>query len=464
MRRQPIRAIWKPLLAMSLPGLLVLSGLFLSGGLAFWHAMIAVAVMVAGLFFLTQALLSDIAALRSFTDQLAQNPDTPRPDLFFIGSFAPLVTRIRELVQNDDTGKPVTAPMTSTPGLDRLPDPVLMLDQDRNISRANLAARELLGDALIGRDISVVLRNPALLDAVDNILSGAAETAEIEFDFSVPVARNFSARISGHEEDQAADIAVVIALYDITALKQSETMRSDFIANVSHELRTPLAVMLGSLQTLQGPARNDADAQEKFLGLMENQADRMSGLVDDLLALSRIEMNEHAPPTGLVDVSAVIDEAKTTLALKAEARNIRIEADYIAELNDIPGDKNDLTMIFQNLIDNALKYGAEGSTVTIRSRMADESELPSGLSAKRRYIAISVEDQGAGIDANHIPRLTERFYRVDSARSKELGGTGLGLAIVKHAANRHRGALVIESKAGRGSVFTIFLPLSDPAS
>jgi two-component system phosphate regulon sensor histidine kinase PhoR len=190
---------------------------------------------------------------------------------------------------------------------------------------------------------------------------------------------------------------------------------------------------------------------------MEGQAERMARLVDDLLSLSRIEMNEHAVPTRPVSLRQIAAQVVNDLQIKAEAQGIRIETEFSADLPDVPGDKDDLYRALQNLVDNALKYAAEDSTVTISARPASEDQL-SQLSRNARYVAVSVKDRGEGIAPQHLPRLTERFYRVDTARSRQLGGTGLGLAIVKHVVNRHRGVLLIYSVLGEGSTFTIVLP------
>jgi two-component system phosphate regulon sensor histidine kinase PhoR len=244
-------------------------------------------------------------------------------------------------------------------------------------------------------------------------------------------------------------------------------MRSDFIANASHELRTPISVLLGCIQTLRGSARDDPEAQAEFFGLMQTQAERMSRLVDDLLSLSRIELNEHTLPSEQVDVPHIVRQVVEALAFNAQARGIRIETDFPGELPTIPGDPDELSQVFQNLIDNAVKYGAEDSIVRITARVARD-DIPPSLPGESACLAIAIRDHGEGIPPEHLPRLTERFYRVDTARSRELGGTGLGLAIVKHVVNRHRGALTIDSEPGEGSIFTVFLPAagvkSEPAA
>jgi two-component system phosphate regulon sensor histidine kinase PhoR len=218
---------------------------------------------------------------------------------------------------------------------------------------------------------------------------------------------------------------------------------------------------MGFIETLRGPAKGDLDAHERFLGIMHEQAGRMSRLVADLLSLSRIELNEHAHPSGGVDLSEVIGRVATALSLRAAERNMKIELPT-GPMGRVIGDADELTQVFQNLIDNAIKYGRPGTPVTVSAaRIADAAEVRARLPGLRRakaMMAVAVADHGEGIARAHLPRLTERFYRVDAARSRELGGTGLGLAIVKHVVNRHRGSLDIESAPGEGSVFTVYLP------
>jgi two-component system phosphate regulon sensor histidine kinase PhoR len=224
-------------------------------------------------------------------------------------------------------------------------------------------------------------------------------------------------------------------------------MRADFVANASHELKTPIAGLAGFIETLRGPARDDVAARDRFLGIMAEQADRMRRLVDDLLMLSRIEQHEHARPAGEVDVEKVLRGVQDLLQLKASARKVAVELVVDPALPQAVGDYDELTIVFQNLIDNALKYAKPSTTVRIAARPLGED-----------FISVAVSDEGDGIPASHLPRLTERFYRVDNARSRALGGTGLGLAIVKHVVNRHRGRLEIQSTQGKGSTFTVTLP------
>ncbi|MGH7111547.1 MAG: ATP-binding protein, partial [Stellaceae bacterium] len=331
-----------------------------------------------------------------------------------------------------------------------LPDPLIVLDERRRIVRVNRAARTLLGPLAETRDLATALRDPAVLAAADAVLRGAESRA---VDLVVPAARELRARLARIAPDAPDGAAAALVLHDITGTRQTERLRSDFIANASHELRTPLAALAGFIETLRGPARDDPEARERFLAIMQQQAARMTRLVDDLLALSRVELNEHVPPQGRVALAPLLREIADALELRAGARDMRIVLRLPPDLPEVIGEREELVQVFQNLLDNALKYGRAGSTVTLAAetvtRAAVEGVVP--------FVAVAVRDEGEGIARAHWPRLTERFYRVDPARSRALGGTGLGLAIVKHTLNRHRGFLEIDSTEGVGSVFTVLL-------
>jgi two-component system phosphate regulon sensor histidine kinase PhoR len=260
---------------------------------------------------------------------------------------------------------------------------------------------------------------------------------------------------------------VLLSLHDITTIKRSEQQRADFVANASHELRTPLASLTGFIETLRGPARDDVPARERFLGIMHDQASRMARLVDDLLSLSRIELDEHTPPSQRVDMVRCVRAVIAALELKAAARRVRLRLVAAEAVPTVAGDGDQLTQVMQNLISNAVKYTREQTEITItlesvEAPAAGAALVPAaaGRRPPRPMVAITVADQGEGIERIHLPRLTERFYRVDPARSRALGGTGLGLAIVKHIINRHRGRLTIDSEPGRGSTFTVTLPVA----
>ena len=327
--------------------------------------------------------------------------------------------------------------------VENLPDPLIVLGPDHAVLRANAAAH-----AAYGSEIPAVLRHPGLRGATERVLaSGTAQVADLSL--PVPVAREVHAtvfRLGG------ARMAAVLS--DRTRERALERMRADFVANASHELRTPLASLIGFIDTLRGPASDDPPAQARFLAIMAEQAQRMNRLIDDLLSLSRIELTEHQVPTGAVGVGELVRLTVASFEPRVTARGVTLELHVPSDLPDVPGDEDQLEQVLQNLLDNAFKYGREGGTV----RVAAASVAPGGRWPSRPGITVSVADDGAGIPRENLPRLTERFYRVDTGRSRAIGGTGLGLAIVKHIVNRHRGQLAIDSREGEGATFTIWLP------
>jgi two-component system phosphate regulon sensor histidine kinase PhoR len=246
--------------------------------------------------------------------------------------------------------------------------------------------------------------------------------------------------------------AVLVLLHDITDARRVEAMRVDFVANASHELKTPLASLSGFIDTLRGHARDDPEAQARFLEIMAEQAGRMRRLIDDLLSLSRIELREHVRPDREVDLLGVVKDVTDALGPLAEQNGVEIVISASADLPKVRGDRDELAQVVQNLADNALRYGRAGKRIEI--------SLAPDVRAGRPMLRLSVRDFGPGIPREHLPRLTERFYRVDAAASRAKGGTGLGLAIVKHIVNRHQGMLGMDSELGRGAIFTVHIPVA----
>ncbi|GLQ06571.1 phosphate regulon sensor histidine kinase PhoR [Sneathiella chinensis] len=330
---------------------------------------------------------------------------------------------------------------------DMLPDPILVLDERRQINRFNKAAQEFFETATLEGDLTECLRHPALIRAVDGVLARQSEGEAVAFAIPGNVTRHLQAYVVSLCGDAGGEFRVIISLHDVTSAKRTEQMRVDFVANASHELRTPLAILIGAIETLQGPAAQDYKAYPRFLNMMHAQSRRMSQLIDDLLSLSHIEMHEHSRPAEKVTLNEVLQEVGDLIQSKATGLGKSIALDMPDDRVFVTGDKSQLAQVFTNLIDNALKYSRDNTEVSVR------------LEQRERDVLVSVIDQGEGIPKTHLPRLTERFYRVDSDRSREMGGTGLGLAIVKHILSRHRGNLEIESEMGKGSVFTVRLPL-----
>jgi two-component system phosphate regulon sensor histidine kinase PhoR len=337
-----------------------------------------------------------------------------------------------------------------------LPDPVIVLDREGRVLAFNPPAGRMAPALRRGEPASLALRVPEIVEATRRAVAGN-EPQRVEFFERVPLDRWFAACVTPVELAGTAPGfergLVLISVQDLTPLRRVEEMRADFVANASHELRTPLAALSGFIDTLQGPARDDPAARERFIEIMKGQARRMARLIDDLLSLSRIELNAHLQPQTTADVASIVRQVADALQMLAGERGVTIEIEAPAEPLVVIGDRDELTRVFENLIENALKYGGGGKRVEItleRAEAADDSG----------EAVIVVRDFGAGIPPEHLPRLTERFYRVDVGHSRAEGGTGLGLALVKHIVTRHRGRLTIESTLGQGAAFSVRLPLS----
>jgi two-component system phosphate regulon sensor histidine kinase PhoR len=332
--------------------------------------------------------------------------------------------------------------------IEGLPEPAIVLARDGAILSSNAKADELFGALKPGSHISSALRSPQVLDAVADC-GPENKQQTVAFSDRVPFERHMAATVSCLEPKAENDPGILLFMRDLTEQRRLDQLRSDFIANASHEIKTPLASLIGFIETLQGAARNDEAARERFLPIMAKQAERMARLIDNLMSLSRVQMRAHLKPQGLVKISELVAQACHALEPMASEANMRVEVHSELEDATVLGDRDELTQVFINLVHNAIKYGRAGGAVSVK---LDRRENGADSS-----IAISVEDDGPGIAAEHLPRVTERFYRVPGSLALERGGTGLGLAIVKHVLNRHRGELRISSKVGEGSRFIVFL-------
>jgi len=323
---------------------------------------------------------------------------------------------------------------------------------------ANDVACETFGCGYEGANFVQIVRHPDCIKAIDKVLSGKKKSQTI-ITLQNPVRTTYQVKVTGlkNRSDTVYETAprAVISFDNISPMRQAEQMRSEFVANVSHELRSPLTVLNGFIETLKGPAKGDEEASDRFLTIMEQEAQRMNRLIEDLLSLSKVEVNEHVRPVGKVDVCAIIDQIMMILAPQAKKERLKIKLHTPDNKTcRVLGDEDQLSQVFLNLIENAIKYGQPESQIDIT--ISSEKNVP-GL--RGDALAIAIKDHGPGIPPEHIPRLTERFYRIDNSRSREKGGTGLGLAIVKHILARHRGKLTVKSELGKGSVFTVYLPL-----
>lgn len=330
------------------------------------------------------------------------------------------------------------------------PLPTLVIDRGEKIIALNSSAEVLLGKNAVGRHFTTTLRHPKLVDAVER---GLADGAPRKISYQI-VEHGSDAFYDVHLQEIGDTGLLLVSFQNATDLAQAEQMRRDFVANVSHELRTPLTAVMGFIETLRGSARDDVKARDHFLGIMAGEAERMNRLVGGLLSLSRVEADEYVRPTARLDLRNVLQSTLRNLEPLAQHNNVKLDFKPGQVPLKVVGDTDQLLQVFTNLLENAIKYGGTNQTVEILSKDSAHDPVLRGPA-----IEISVIDHGPGIDPIHLPRLTERFYRADSHRSRELGGTGLGLAIVKHILNRHRGRLTITSQLGQGTQFTVILPL-----
>ncbi len=449
---QPARLFAAWLTIGAVPFLLLL-GLMLHGDLAPMPGLLGIAVNAAGAFMVAAIWTHDIELLvetlrhaMAGGSALARVAAAPR-----IPAVARITRGIERLSRSlDSRASEIGALLRANDAIiERLPDPLLVLAPDRSVQRANAAVRAAFRD-----EIPAVLRNPVLREAIAKAWSEQA-TQTVALSLPVPVEREVQATVIYLNPPLADGGQALVVLSDRTRERRVEQMRADFVANVSHELRTPLASVSGFIETLRGPAADDKAAQTRFLGIMAEQADRMRRLIDDLLSLSRIELVEHQPPAEKLQLADLLRRVVAGFEPRLAERQTTLVFEAAEDLPMVPADADQLTQVATNLIENALKYGKVGGRVQVSLTLPN----PGGTWPAGAGVVLAVRDDGPGIARAHLPRLTERFYRVDKARSRNAGGTGLGLAIVKHIVNRHRGHLYVESDEGAGCVFSVWLPV-----
>lgn len=458
----PLSMLLKATALLSLPGFGALCVLVVRGTLPLASALFGYVLCLIGLLILLYPLLSNIHAFTRYVKDLARDKKVSAPDLSSLNAVADLSDALTDLQHSWELRQTLMEKEKNEREIlvDSLPDILIMTNENMEILRTNRAARDLFGQNLQGQLLESIVPN-------DKLLNGAAAVMDdlkgrmLEFQMMEPEPKDFRALIERFPVASTGGIALVLTLNDVTELKRVEKMRADFVANASHEIRTPLASISGFIETLQGPAKDDENAREQFLTVMNEQAKRLTALVTDLLSLSKIEMNSQSLPTGRVDVLRMIKSEKESFGWMANQKKMEIIIDQPDTLPEVRGDENELRQVLHNLIGNAIKYGHEGTNVIVTARITSALPNDPNFIKLQRAVMVSVRDHGEGIAREHLPRLTERFYRVDSARTRKIGGTGLGLAIVKHILNRHRSALTIDSIVGDGSTFSVYLPVYD---
>ncbi|QKC99128.1 ATP-binding protein [Mesorhizobium sp. NZP2298] len=326
-------------------------------------------------------------------------------------------------------------------------DPLIIFDHAATIVHANAAAFAAFGGIAPGISLPLKFRAPEMQTLLDSVLSGTLASDVVDYTEKLPVERAY--RVSASSVGHGTDLYVLV-FKDQSEARRIDRMRADFIANASHELRTPLASIAGFIETLRGPARNDPAAREQFLQIMQNQTGRMARLIDDLLSLSRLEMKPYLKPGMEVDLRQTVDSVIDSLAPLARENSVAIERDFAKGPLNVPGDRDELFQVFENLLENACKYGQSGGRVLVSIARGDLDSEPG--------IDVTIRDFGPGIPEEHIPRITERFYRIDVETSRTQKGTGLGLSIVKHILTRHNARLTIKSEVGKGAAFSVHLP------
>ncbi len=387
----------------------------------------------------------DIAVMARLVRGLRLNPETlPSDTVLLIPGMRVLGQEAIQLIRAERLRRARLAEMAQADHalVERLPDALLKLDPAGNIAWRNASA-----EAAFGMEMAAMLRHPELRAALGEAATTGAPVRKSLVQ-AVPVPRDLDVTVI------PVGGPVFVLVTDRTRERSLEKMRADFVANSSHELRTPLASLIGFIETLRGPAADDTEAQQRFLGIMAEQAQRMQRMIADLLSLSRIEISEHQPPETILLLPPLLERIAAGMEPMLAAAGATLQLAVPPDLPRVAADADQLAQVFTNLLDNAIKYGRRGGAIRFAAERAggDPRFEPNG-------ILISVADEGPGIAREHIPRLTERFYRVDKGRSRAVGGTGLGLAIVKHVVNRHRGRLVIDSAEGKGTVFTVWLPV-----
>ncbi len=458
----PFSALLKTIMVVSTPSLLVLSLFAMLGQLDFRYFIYGyLGIMIASAVFVIP-FLSNISALKDYVNDLALDKRVRAPDLSLlsnVGELSGALTRLQRSWENKR--QEMETVITEREILvDTLPDILIMTNDQRMIVRTNRAARNIFGQNLAHRHLRDIIPNEKLMNAISIVIEDL-QGQEVEFHLEEPVPRDFQAIIERFPIPSEGGISVVITVTEVTQQKRIQRMRADFVANASHEIRTPLASIIGFIETLRGPAKDDPVARDEFLKVMGEQAERMSKLVNDLLSLSKIEMNAHTVPVAKVDFLRIVRSEKQHFEWACKQKNVTIRLKLNDNLPPTKGDDEELAQVVRNLLGNAIKYTNPDTEVSLTVRMTSSVPDDHYFRHLSRAICFSVEDHGEGIPKEHIPRLTERFYRVDTARTRKVGGTGLGLAIVKHVLNRHHGVMTIESEVGKGSTFSVYLPVYD---
>jgi two-component system phosphate regulon sensor histidine kinase PhoR len=466
--QNPIKSFVDRVLEVNLPAGVVLGGLVFVGALEPAVAVMSFGSVVLLTLIVMLRYMTNLQSLSDYAKFLAKSPvrsDEELPEFEIPKDMheetAQIVDSINKMRNIWSSEKQTLKAQTLSDAavLDSLPDPIIMIASDGKITGANLAARDLLGHNIRERNIRRVVVADEFNVSVENVLNKAASLEEVIFKLPYPWKKTLKAKIEMLPWQSKGGAVAVISLYDVTKLVQVEKVQADFVANASHELRTPLSVISGFIETIQGPAKDDEEAKDKFLGIMSEQVKRMSKLVENLLSLSRIEMDKNVN-IEFVDIGDVIDGVVEGLQYKASKKSMKIVFEEKSKTpKDFLADEGQLQQVFQNLVDNAIKYGKSQSDVFVSSEFVEKTDKEETGFEMENAMRICVQNFGKVIPPELIPRLTERFYRLDIHQEDKIVGTGLGMSIVKHAVEKHSGRLHISSDENLGTSFCVYLPI-----
>jgi two-component system phosphate regulon sensor histidine kinase PhoR len=473
-KRDAVRAYYNKLvkaaLLFSIVPVVILYVFVLYDRLSFVEGLaISIVVFLVNMFF-SRPYIKDLSSLVYYVNQLSLGGNSEPPHLSLLGGAEELSKAVVNLHKSwgESSIQLEAAIAESSMLFDTIPDMLLMLDKDLNILRANNAAVNAFRHNIMVKNLKDLDPQHELLDAIKKVLkSGVGERVDVSFK-TYNITKNYLVMVEKFPVRSIGGISSVLIMHDITDEKRRKQMLKDFVANASHEIRTPLTSVAGFIENLQhmevevGKEKENKKYRKKFLAIMSEQANRMSKLVNDLLSLSKAEMTESSELLEEVDITSLINEVRRGLKELADERKIKLILKRSKDLPLIIGNSDELKQVFTNLMSNAIKYSYQNTNVEIAISIADHFVKSANIPKNcKRILLISVKDRGEGIAEEHLPRITERFYRVDKLRSRKVGGTGLGLAISKHIIHRHKGDLLVESVLNEGSVFTVRLPINN---
>ncbi|MBQ7632865.1 MAG: PAS domain-containing protein [Alphaproteobacteria bacterium] len=447
---------------LSVPIAVIFIGLSFFGFISTKISLLCFAVTIVSNLLLIFPISSELGALRCYIQALAGG--TADEAVIKLSEkdtreLAQAITAVHKLwALKNDTLEAQT--LSDAAVFDTLPDPILMLDSEGGITNFNRAAELLLGKNILTHSIDRLFSTNIFIAAVEKVLKGRSDSESILFHAPEYSNRRFYAHITKLPHHLKGRAAAVVSFYDASKALSLEKMQSDFVANASHELRTPLSVISGFIETLQTTAHDDEDARDAFLGIMKEQTEYMSTLIDDLLSLSRLEMGQNKELKDRIDLHEVIDDITQALKIKAFQRSISINVNELNHIPKIIGDNQQIHQVLQNLLDNAVKYAPENSEVKIELKTVPEIPAKSGQNiAAGRAVSIAFNNKGPKINKEDLARLTEKFYRMQIHKDMKIKGTGLGLSIAKQVVLHHHGNLTVSSTAYNGITFTVYLPV-----